>query len=120
MIKKTKADLLRDVFAPWDEKAWDGFREQYPEEAATLLDAVEMGLTAGDIRDYCETEGYSEKVGNWLAHAALHVERVYPVSPSGLLSADDAAAKTAESERLLREMTGGPGEGTPAEAVGEA
>ncbi len=106
MNEKTKADLLREMFAPWDEKAWEGFREQYPEEAATLLDAVEMGLTADDIRAYCAAEGYSEKVGNWVAHAALHVGRVYPAAAAG-----DEVDRTAASEELLRRLAQGPGEG---------
>lgn len=114
---KAKTELLRGVLAPWDEKAWEGFRELYPEEAATLLDAVGSGVTADDIRDFCAAEGYSERVANWLAHAATHVGRTYPApieaeagEVSGLLPADGEAAKAAESERLLRVMAGAAAE----------
>ncbi len=71
-----KTTTLGDVLAPWDERAWDAFRERYPEAAGHLAALVETGVTAEDIRVYCLDEGYEERVADWLAHAAGHLRRV--------------------------------------------
>ncbi len=71
-----KAEILKDVLAPWDERAWEAFRERYPEAAGHLAALVFAGGTAADIRTYCQTEGYEARVADWLAHAAGHLRRV--------------------------------------------
>ena len=70
-----KTALLRGVLAPWDERAWENFRDAHPEAASYLLDLVGIGGTNRDIRDYCEDEGYSRRVADWLVHAAEHLRR---------------------------------------------
>lgn len=63
------------MLAPWDERAWENFRDAYPEAASYLLDLVNAEGTNKEIRDYCETEGYSRRVADWLVHAAEHLRR---------------------------------------------
>lgn len=73
---EAKTAILRDVLAPWDERAWDAFRDRYPEAAGHLAALVMTGGTADDIRNYCQSEGYEARVADWLAHAAEHLRRV--------------------------------------------
>ena len=70
-----KTALLREVLAPWDEMAWENFREAHPEAAEQLMELVGAGGTQEEIRKFCEDEGYSRRVADWLAHAAEHLRR---------------------------------------------
>lgn len=68
-------ELMQGIFAPFDMKAWERFREWDAEAAAYLLDAVSEGVTAEQIRDYGQANGYSPQAINWLGHAAAWLGR---------------------------------------------
>lgn len=84
-------ELLQGIFAPFDARAWERFREWDAEAAAYLLDAVREGVTAEQIRDYGQANGYSPQAINWLGHAAAWLGRttgdtgtvVEPPAPAG-------------------------------------
>jgi hypothetical protein len=68
-------ELLRGMFAPFDAKAWERFREWDAEGATYLYDAVRAGMTADEIRDYGQANGYSPAAVSWLGHAAAWLRR---------------------------------------------
>ena len=68
-------DLLRAAFAPWNERSWDNLAELYPDAARALEAAVDAGLTAEGVRDYCNEQGYPPGVGHWMAQAVQHLAR---------------------------------------------
>lgn len=68
-------ELLRGMFAPFDARAWERFREWDAEAATYLYDAVRAGMTADAIRDYGQANGYSPAAVSWLGHAATWLRR---------------------------------------------
>ena len=75
MDEREMNDLLRAAFAPWDERSWDNLLETYPEAALALEMAVDAGLTAEQVRDYCAAQGYPQGIGHWMAQAVQHLTR---------------------------------------------
>ena len=75
MAEITMDDLLRAAFAPWDERSWDNLLETYPEAALALETAVDAGLTAERVRDYCAAQGYPPGIGHWMGQAVQHLAR---------------------------------------------
>lgn len=91
-------ELLRGMFAPFDAKAWERFREWDPEAATFLMDGVRAGITDEAIRDYGQTGGYSPNAVSWLVHAAGYIRRT-------MAPADDS--ELPKSERPLARITDG-------------
>lgn len=79
-INADKGLMLQGVFAPFDARAWERFREFNPDAAEWLLMAVEAGVTAQEVRQYGKDNDYSEAAVSWLAHAAAWLERQRPPS----------------------------------------
>lgn len=109
-----KTALLRGALAPWDERAWENFRDAHPDASSYLLDAVAAGVTNAEIREYCEAEGYHRRVADWLVHAAEHLRRgmAQGAEPEPLGPID---LPTAPKELVERDT--GRGWATPAQRV---
>jgi len=107
-----KAVLLRGVLVPWNERAWENFREAYPEAASYLVDLVNAGGTNEEIRGYCDKEGYSRRSADWLVHAAEHLRRgmAQGAEPEPLGPIDlppGPASGAAKQKKFLEKETGG-------------
>lgn len=108
-----KTELLDGALAPWDERAWENFREEHATAASFLLDLVNAGGTNEEIRDYCDQEGYPRRVADWLVHAAKHLRRGMAPEPEPLGPID---LPTAPKE-FVEERDTGRGWATPAQIV---
>jgi hypothetical protein len=70
-------EILQAALAPWDARSWANLEEHHPATADALAYAVRFGgLTAEDVRDYCNTWGYLPEVANWLRQCVLHLGRM--------------------------------------------
>ena len=73
---KTKGNaLVRELFAPWDEYAWERLCDKYPDIAARVEAAVAGGVEPDDVLHYAEAGLYSSRVAAWLAQAVAHAQR---------------------------------------------
>ena len=108
-------ELLRAIFAPWDEHSWENFREAYPTQAQGLEAAVAEGLTAERILDFCGQWGYPPRIGQWMAQAVLHLSRTTAGRPGRASvmtkrgrAIHDADPNGRRADRAIRDTQPGP------------
>lgn len=104
MSKDSKTELLRGMFAPFDARAWERFREWDPVAATYLLDAVAEGISPAEIAEYGAANGYAPNTVSWLKHAAEWLARPATDEPSSI-----SPEAEEPSPRPIADIPGRPG-----------